>query len=128
MILNKTNKTSISADYLDVHIDIIGGKFVTSLYDKRRDYKFKVISLPHMASNVPIGPTYGVFISRVHSFYMANNKVEGFYSEVKNLINKLVKQGYLLSKMKYHLAKYFNKHFLDFTFKYWSKIEISRCY
>ena len=60
--------------------------------------------------------------------YEGMNLVEGFYFEVKNHINKLVNQGYLLSKMKYHLAKYFNKHFLDFTFKYWSKIEISRCY
>ena len=119
MVLNKTNTTSISADYLDVHIEIVNDKFVTSLYDKGRDYKFKVISLPHMTSNDPIWPTYGVFISRIHSFYLANNKVEGFYSEVKNLTAKLVKQEYLMSKMKYHLAKYFTKHFF---------VAISRCY
>lgn len=58
----------------------------------------------------------------VYSFYLANNKVQGFYSGVKYIIATLVKQGYLLNKMKCPIGKYFNKHFCDFTFKYWRKL------
>ena len=64
MKLNKTNNVSTAANYLDLNIEIVNGKFVTRLYDKRRDYNFKIISLPHMSSNVPTStnPTYGVLL------------------------------------------------------------------
>ena len=62
MVLNKTNNTPDKATYLDINIEIINGKFVTKIYDKRRDFNFKIISLPHISGNVPVTPTYGVFI------------------------------------------------------------------
>ena len=107
MKLNKTNNVSTAANYLDLNIAIVNGKFVTRLYDKRRDYNFKIISLPHMSSNVPTNPTYGVFISQVHRFLIANSDVKYFYDEVKGLTSKLIGQGFVKSKMKYFLCKYF---------------------
>ena len=78
MILNKTNNVPTTANYLDLNIEIINDKFVTRLYDKRRDYNFKIISLLQMSSNVPTNPTYGVFISQVHRFLIANSNVKYF--------------------------------------------------
>ena len=116
MVLNKTNNTPDKATYLDINIEIINGKFVTKIYDKRRDFNFKIISLPHISGNVPVTPTYGVFISQVHRFFTANNSIEGFYAEVKALTSKLVKQGFTRNKMKYFLVKYVHNRFLDITF------------
>ena len=128
MVLNKTNNTPDKATYLDINIEIINGKFVTKIYDKRRDFNFKIISLPHISGNVPVTPTYGVFISQVHRFFTANNSIEGFYAEVKALTSKLVKQGFTRNKMKYFLVKYVHNRFLDITFKYWAKFDICRCF
>ena len=128
MKLNKTNILSTSANYLDVHIEIIDGKFITSIYDKRKDFNFKIISLPHMSSNIPSGPAYGVYISQVYRYFRANNNIDGFYTEVKELSRKLVDQGFTVNKLKYHICKFFRKHFLEFTFKYWDKIDVSNCF
>ena len=128
MKLNKTNSNSICCDYLDINIIIKNGKFVSKIYDKRQDFNFNVISLPHMSSNVPVGPTYGVFMSQLNRYLVANNDIVGFYSETKTLVNKLVKQGFQLSKLKYFLAKFINKNLLKFTFKFWKPFQISQCY
>ena len=128
MKLNKTNTTSICCDYLDINITIKNGKFVSKIYDKRQDFNFNVISLPHMSSNVPVGPTYGVFMSQLNRYLVANNDIVGFYSETKTLVNKLVKQGFKLNKLKYFLAKFINKNLLKFTFKFWKPFQISQCY
>ena len=128
MKLNKTNILSTSANYLDVHIEIIDGKFITSIYDKRKDFNFKIISLPHMSSNIPSGPAYGVYISQVYRYFRANNNIDGFYTEVKELSRKLVDQGFTVNKLKYHICKFFRKHFLEFTFKYWDKNDVSNCF
>ena len=128
MKLNQTNNTSTNANYLDINIQVIDGKYVTKIYDKRRDYNFKIVSLPHMSSNVPLGHTYGVFISQVHRFFVANNTLEGFYNEVKGLVIKLLHQGFIKNKLKYYMAKYLDKRFLEFTFKYWQVIDIEKCF
>ena len=128
MKLNQTNNTSTNANYLDINIQVIDGKYVTKIYDKRRDYNFKIVSLPHMSSNVPLGPTYGVFISQVQRFFVANNTLEGFYKEVKGLVFKLLHQGFIKNKLKYYMAKYLDKRFLEFTFKYWQVIDIEKCF
>ena len=60
-----------------------------------------------MPSNVPTNPTYGIFISKVHRFLIANSDVKYFYDEVKGLTSKLIGQGFVKSKMKYFLCKYF---------------------
>ena len=46
MIVNKTNISPCKCNYLDMTISIYRGKFVVKLFDKRKDYKFDVISYP----------------------------------------------------------------------------------
>ena len=71
-----------------------------------------------MSSNTPTGPTYGVFISQVHRFFRANNTMDGFYVDVNSLVHKLEKQGFVINKLRYHLAKFLLKNFIKVTFKY----------
>jgi hypothetical protein len=37
----------------------------TSLYDKRDDCNIAIINIPHLDSNIPTSPAYGVYISQV---------------------------------------------------------------
>ena len=46
--------------YLDCQLEIEKGKLVMSLYDKRDDFPFRVQNYPHLDSNVPCMPMYGV--------------------------------------------------------------------
>ena len=42
-----------------------GGKLSTSLYEKRGDFVCHIVNFPFLSSNVPSGPSYGVFISKL---------------------------------------------------------------
>ena len=66
LTVEKANKSDHLADYLDLTFIIdSGGKLSTRLYDKRDDFDFHIVNFPFLSSNIPSGPSYGVYISQV---------------------------------------------------------------
>ena len=104
--LNRTNAIPKLATYLDMNITEAYKKFETFLYDKRNDFGFKVISLPHMTSNVPRKSSYSVYYGEINRLLKANSNYDQFVRDINNLNKKLVKQGYIKSKLKYFLNKF----------------------
>ena len=67
--VEKANKSDHLADYLDLTFVIdSGGKLSTSLNDKRDDFDFHIVNFPFLSSNIPSGPSYGVYISPASHF------------------------------------------------------------
>ena len=67
LTVEKANKSDHQADYLDLASIIdSGGKLSTRLYDKRDD--FDIVNFPFLSSNIPSGPSYGVYISQLIRF------------------------------------------------------------
>ena len=125
MTLNKTNTSSSSATFLDLNINIINGKFVTTVYDKRNDFGFKVISLPHFTSNVPESSLFGVFTSQVYRMFRANSTIQGFYVNIKQLIEKLGRQGFSKKVLLYKVQQFVKNNFLKITYKYWEVVDMT---
>ena len=48
--------------YLDTNIKTgdINTPFCISIYDKRDDFAFQIVNFPHLGSNVPTNPAYGI--------------------------------------------------------------------
>ena len=64
--LKDTSTSSTEVCYLDTNIKT--GKntpFHISIYDKREDFAFRIVNFPHMDSNIPANPAYGVYISQL---------------------------------------------------------------
>ena len=63
--LTDTSTSSTEVCYLDTHIKTGGTNtpFRISIYDKRDDFTFRIVNFPHMDSNIPANPAYGVYIS-----------------------------------------------------------------
>ena len=63
----KANKSDHLADYLNLTfiIDSGGIKLSTRLNDKRNDFDFHIVNFPFLSSNIPSGPSYGVYISQL---------------------------------------------------------------
>ena len=40
-------------------------KLSTRLYDKRDDFDFHIVYFPYLSSNIPSGPSYGMYISEL---------------------------------------------------------------
>ena len=64
--LKDTSTSSTEVCYLDTNIKT-GEKtpFRISIYDKREDFAFRIVNFPHMDSNIPANPAYGVYISQL---------------------------------------------------------------
>ena len=74
---------------------------------KEFDYFFEMISIqfPHsnfsfLSSNIPSSPAYGVFISQLIRYARACSSYECFILRARRLSSKLLKQGYLVERLK----------------------------
>ncbi len=108
MIVNCTNVSPHKCNYLDLTISIYRGKFRVALYDKRNDYSFNVISYPFLDGNIPNNLSYGVFISQLVRFAKINTNINGFYTNIGNLIKKLVSQGFKVAALRKKFLKFYH--------------------
>jgi hypothetical protein len=62
----KDTTESSTSSYFDVLLNInAGGKLTTQLYDKRDDFSFTTVNFPYISSNIPLSPTFEVYISQL---------------------------------------------------------------
>ncbi len=60
--LKETTESTTTVSYLDLLVDIDG--FVRfKLFDKRNYFNFQIVNFPHLDSNIPVKPAYGVYVS-----------------------------------------------------------------
>ena len=107
MIVNCTNVSPRKCNYLDMSISIYRGKFTVSLYDKRKDFPFDVISYLFLDGNVPTALSYGVFMSQLVRFAKVNSSFKGFKYDVSELTKKLVCQGFNLAALRKKFVKFY---------------------
>ena len=100
IIVNNTNISARKCCCLDLNISICQGKFRVTLYDKRKEYNFKVISYPFLDGNVPNNLSYGIFISQLVRLARINSTLNGFKNCVTELLGKLVAQGFKLAALR----------------------------
>ena len=94
--LKKTTESHDSCSYLDLNINVLNGKFCTDLYDKRDAFNFSIVNFPHMDSNIPSKPAYGVVISR---YLRICCNYQDFVYRSKLLTIRLLRQGYVYQKL-----------------------------
>ena len=119
----KTNDSDQCSTFLDLDIFVANKQFNTKLYDKRRDFKFNVVSFPNLRSNIPNNPTYGVFIGELHRLCKSSSLLEDFIYEVKLLVDKLVNQKFSRATLHSKLSKFLRDEPACLQ-KYWSKLHL----
>ena len=63
--LKKTTESATALSYLDVLITIDNRRYSTAVFDKRDSFTFNIVNFPHLSSNIPSKPAYGVYISQL---------------------------------------------------------------
>ena len=89
-----TNSSNLSTTFPDLDIIILKNHFCIKLYDKRRDFSFKVVTFPNLRSNVPVKPSYGVFVGELYRICKSSSVVTEFIHDVKLLIDKLITKNF----------------------------------
>ena len=109
--IKDTTESTTSASYLDLLLSIgRDGQLHTSIYDKRDDFNFHITNFPFLSSNIPSSPAYGVFISQLIRYARACSSYESFILRARRLSSKLLKQGYLVERLKSSFRKFYGRY------------------
>ena len=93
-----------SCSFLDLDVNISEDKFVTKVYDKRRDFNFEILGLPAFSSNIPSNLTYNVLCSQMCRYARICSFGHDFISNCQLLVNKMLSNevpSYLIKKYIY---------------------------
>ena len=81
-----------------------------SLYDKQEDFPFRVQNYPHLDSNVPCMPMYGVYISQLLRFARACDRYSDFLARHKRLVRTLLDQGFRYGLLCRKFKQFYRSH------------------
>ena len=111
LTVEKANKSDHLADYLDLTFIIdSGGKLSTRLYDKRDDFDFHIVNFPFLSSNIPSGPSYGVYISQLIRYARCCSHYDDFRYRHKCLVDRLLSQGYKALRLEKSFKKFCGRY------------------
>ena len=121
LTLSRTDKDGIQADYLDLDISIsTNGFFNCNLFDKRDDFKFKVINYPCLNfSNIPVQPAYGIYLSQLLRICRICSDINNFYIAISKITKEFLLKGF----NKCILFKYFVKFVCQYELE-WCKFGV----
>ena len=109
--IKETTETASSASYLDIYLEFdSNGHLSTRLYDKRDDFNFTIINFPHLISNIPLSPAYGVYISQLIRYARACSSYGDFAERHSHLSHKLLNQGYTRERLVCTLKRFFGRY------------------
>ena len=81
-----------------------------SVYDKRDDFDFRIVNFPHMDSNIPANPTYGIYISQLVRYARICTSKVDFLHRLRQVSSRLHRQGFKSAFLLRSLTKFFNRH------------------
>ena len=111
LTVEKANKSDHLADYLDLTFIIdSGGKLSTRLYDRRDDFDFHIVNFPFLSSNIPSGPSYGVYISQLIRYARCCSHYDDFRYRHKCLVDRLLSQGYKALRLEKSFKKFYGRY------------------
>ena len=76
-------------------------------------FNFDIINFPHLDSNIPLGPAYGIYVSQLVRYVRACCNYNDFKIRHLLLVEKLLKQGYKKKRLKSSYLKFHHKYSRD---------------
>ena len=109
--VEKANRLDDQANYLDLTF-IIGNnnRLYTKLYDKCDDFNFHIVNFPFLSSNIPSGPSYGVYILQLIRYARCCTYYDDFGYRHKLLVDRLLSQGYKVNRQRNSFQKFYGKY------------------
>ena len=109
--IKETTDTASSASFLDLYLEFdIHSHLSTRIYDKRDDFNFEIINFPHLSSNIPTSPAYGIYISQLIRYSRACSSYSDFVKRHQCLSRKLMNQGYVKERLVLFLKKFIGRY------------------
>ncbi len=111
LTLKETTLTNNKVAYLDRLLIVDNEKIKMSLYDKRDDFPFAIHNYPHLDSNIPRIPAYGVYITQLLRFAKACDSYDQFLKRHIQLVKALLNQGFTKEVLYMKFKQFFRTHY-----------------
>ena len=108
--LNKANANNDHCPFLDLDITLSNGTLITKIYDKRDDFSFPIVNFPFLDGDVPLAPSYGIYISQLVRYARVCSDVSDFNERNLCITEKLLQQGYRYHKLLKTFTKFFHRY------------------
>ena len=102
--------TNHLANYLDLTFVGSGGKLSPGLYDKLDDFDFHIMNFPFLSSNIPSGPSYGIYISQLIRYAGCCSHYDDFRYRHKCLVDLRLSQGYIALRLEKSFKKFYGRY------------------
>ena len=109
LILEKTNKNGLSAEFLDLQIKVDDNRFNLAIYDKTDDFSFKVFKYPHLDANVHFRRAHGL-ISGLLLRYSVCSQFNQFSKRAKMATARLLGQGFSKTLLARQIKMFYRSH------------------
>ena len=124
LTVEKATKSDHLADYLDLTFIIdSGGRLSTRLYDKRDDFDFHIVNFPFLSSNIPSGPSYGVYISQLIRYARCCSHYDDFRYHHKCLVDRGLSQGCIALRLEKSFKNFYGRY-QDLIEKYQRSVNV----
>ena len=98
------------ATFLDLDITIKGNIFVYKLFDKRDQFPFFIVRMPHLSSNIPTSVFYGAIFSEFLRIARCTLLLDDFTPRASELYKRMLTQGATKNKLDAQIVKGCNRY------------------
>ena len=84
--------------------------FTLPYQHEREDFAFRIVNFPHMNSNIPANPAYGVYISQLVRYARICTSKVDFINRLRGLSLRLSQQGFETNLLQKSFNKFFSRH------------------
>ena len=98
--LKKENEGTLSANILDLTVELEYSGFSYKLYDKRDKFPFEIVNYPDLGGNIAKVCGHGVVKSELQRYSKLSSKFCYYLDRKKVLFCKVLKKGYSLLKIE----------------------------
>jgi hypothetical protein len=113
---NDTSVTPENVNFLGMNISSAGDGFEITVYDKRRDFPFRVILYPHASSCIPTSIRRGTFTGLLHRYHRICSHWEHFAQNAGQLMSILLSRSYSIRELSQWLKAFLHRNKLRYTF------------
>ena len=105
--MNKANANNDHWPFLDLDITLSNGKLITKIYDIRDDFSFPIVNFPFLDGDIPLAPSYEIYISQLVRYTRVCSDVSDFNERNLCITEKLLHQGYRYHKLHKTFTNFF---------------------
>ena len=96
--------THISRQAVQTHLSVSASTI------REMTLQFRIVNFPHMDSNIPANPAYGVYTSQLVRYARICTSKVDFMNRLRGLSLRLRQRGFLTSLLQRTFTKFFNRH------------------